>query len=139
MMNIYNGNVTTDGQGYATITMPDWFEPLNRDFRYQLTVVDEGEGQWTMARVVRKMHDNQFTIQTSTPHAEVSWMVTGIRHDGFANAHRIPVEEDKPQSERGLYLYPKEIGKPENQGIGYRRMLEKGRLRPEVRSKTPHK
>jgi trimeric autotransporter adhesin len=36
----------------------------------------------------------------------VSWQVTGIRHDAWANAHRIPVQEDKPQNERGFYLHP---------------------------------
>src|SRR5262249_35087928 len=55
MMNIYNGNVTTDNQGYATITMPDWFSTLNRDFRYQLTVVDEADSNvFVVAKVVRK-------------------------------------------------------------------------------------
>ncbi len=39
MMNIYNGNVTTDGDGLATVSLPDWFSSLNRDFRYQLTVI----------------------------------------------------------------------------------------------------
>src|SRR5205085_9417133 len=37
MMDIYNGNVTTDANGEATVTMPAWFQTLNRDFRYQLT------------------------------------------------------------------------------------------------------
>jgi hypothetical protein len=31
--------------------------------------------------------------------------VTGIRHDAYANAHRIPVEQDKPESERGKYFH----------------------------------
>src|SRR5262249_37062990 len=56
MMNIYNGNVTTDANGYATITMPDWFEALNRDFRYQLTVLDDGDrGEFVMAKVISKI------------------------------------------------------------------------------------
>jgi hypothetical protein len=36
MKNIYEGNVTTDGSGLETVTLPDWFEALNRDSRYQL-------------------------------------------------------------------------------------------------------
>ena len=40
-MDIYNGNVTTDGNGTAVVTMPDWFEALNTDFRYQLTVIEQ--------------------------------------------------------------------------------------------------
>ena len=37
---------------------------------------------------------------------KVSWQVTGIRKDPWANAHRIQVEEDKPDKERGYYLHP---------------------------------
>ena len=36
MMNVYNGNVILDEQGEAVVEFPEWFEPLNRDFRYQL-------------------------------------------------------------------------------------------------------
>ena len=43
---------------------------------------------------------------------KVSWQVTGIRHDAFADAHRIPVEEDKPAGERGKYLHPEARNKP---------------------------
>jgi trimeric autotransporter adhesin len=39
MMNICNGNVITDGSGTAVVTMPAWFEALNTDFSYQLTVI----------------------------------------------------------------------------------------------------
>ena len=37
---------------------------------------------------------------------KISWQITGIRHDVYANAHRIPVEEEKPTAERGTYLHP---------------------------------
>jgi len=102
MMNIYNGNVVTDGHGRATVELPAYFESLNRDFRYQLTVI----GQFAQAIVVEKVHDNRFVIRTSKPGVEVSWQVTGIRHDAYANAHRIPVEEVKSPEEQGHYLHP---------------------------------
>jgi trimeric autotransporter adhesin len=102
MMNIYNGNVTTDAQGDAVVTLPDWFEALNQDFRYQLTVL----GQFAQAIVSSKVANHQFSIKTDKPNVEVSWQVTGIRHDTWANAHRIPVEEMKPANERGFYKHP---------------------------------
>jgi hypothetical protein len=37
MMNIYDGLVTLDDSGQAWVQLPDWFEALNQDFRYQLT------------------------------------------------------------------------------------------------------
>jgi hypothetical protein len=106
MMNIYNGTVTTDAQGKAVVAMPAWFEALNRDFRYQLTVI----GQFAQAIVARKMADHRFTIQTDKPNVEVSWQVTGVRHDAWADAHRIPVEQVKSGRERGLYLHPELFG-----------------------------
>ncbi len=119
MMNIYNGNVTTDLNGYATITLPEWFEALNREFRYQLTVVDEADlNTFVLAKVVRKIAGNRFTIRTNLPHIEVSWMVTGVRHDAWAEANRIPVEEAKEGQEKGKYLHPEVYGKPACESIG---------------------
>ncbi|MGA2356901.1 MAG: hypothetical protein ABSG02_20595, partial [Terriglobales bacterium] len=113
MMNIYNGTVTTDAQGDAVVNLPEWFETLNRDFRYQLTVI----GQFAQAIVASKVDNHQFTIKTDKPNVEVSWQVTGIRQDAWANAHRIPVEEEKPEVERGFYLHPELYGAPEEKGI----------------------
>ena len=102
MMNIYNGNITTDKDRFATVKLPTYFEVLNQDFRYQLTVM----GQFAQAIVAREIQDNQFVIQTDRPFVRVSWQVTGIRHDAYAEAYRIPVEETKPATERGHYLHP---------------------------------
>src|SRR5262249_38422725 len=38
MLNIYNGNITTDAKGNAEITLPDYFQAENIDYKYQLTV-----------------------------------------------------------------------------------------------------
>ena len=48
---------------------------------------------------------------------EVSWQVTGIRQDPWANAHRIPVEHDKPATERGRYEHPELYGQPEERSV----------------------
>ncbi|HEY3245455.1 MAG TPA: hypothetical protein VGM03_19100 [Phycisphaerae bacterium] len=118
MKNVYDGNIVTDNDGYATVTLPDWFQTLNRDFRYQLTVLDDADSDsFVMAKVVGKLADNQFTIRTSAPNVEVSWQVTGIRQDPWANAHRIQVEVDKPESERGFYRNPELYGQPQSKKI----------------------
>jgi hypothetical protein len=125
MMNIHKGNVITDHDGYATITMPDWFDALNRDFRYQLTVVDESDHfNFILVKVVRRMQDGQFSIRTSHPHTEVSWQVTGIRQDAFAEANRIEVEVEKSPQDRGLYLHPEAFGQPPEKGIDWRHSPE---------------
>ena len=117
MMNIYNGNVTTDAHGSAVVSLPDWFEALNRDFRYQLTVL----GQFAQAIVSTQVANHQFSIKTDKPNVEVSWQVTGIRHDAWANAHRIPVEEMKPAKERGSYRHPELYNAPAEKSISWAR------------------
>jgi len=106
MKNIYDGVVTTDGSGYAQVRLPDWFTALNGDFRYQLTVI----GQFAQAIVAEEIANNQFWIRTDQPRVKVSWQVTGIRRDAYANANRIPVEQDKPHGARGRYLHPEAFG-----------------------------
>jgi hypothetical protein len=113
MMNIYNGNIVTDATGVATVAMPAWFEALNADFRYQLTVL----GQFAQAIVASEMQDGKFTIRTDKPNVKVSWQVTGIRHDPYAVANRTPVEESKPASEQGRYLHPDVYGAGPDQRV----------------------
>jgi hypothetical protein len=123
MKNVYDGNVVTDEQGFATVAMPEWFEALNSDFRYQLTVLGGGT-EWVHARIAREISGNAFTIETSAPLTKVSWQVTGIRQDAWAKAHRIAVEEDKPAAEQGTFLHPELFGQPEEKSIEWARHPE---------------
>jgi hypothetical protein len=101
--------------------LPDYFEAPNRDFRYQLTVI----GQFARAMVASKINNNSFIIKTDQPSVEVSWQVTGIRQDAYANANRIKVEEEKPVAERGSLLNAEVYGQSAKQA-------EEGDLPPEV-------
>ncbi|MFZ1946071.1 MAG: PSA repeat domain-containing protein [bacterium] len=115
MMNIYNGNVVLDGAGEAWVGMPEWFDALNRDFRYQLTCI----GQFAPVYVAQKMEGGRFKIAGGTAGLEVSWQVTGIRHDPYAERNRVVVEENKPPAERGKYLRPSDYDKPASAGVDY--------------------
>jgi hypothetical protein len=124
MMNVYNGNVILDANGEAWVTLPAWFETLNRDFRYQLTPIGgPGPGLY----IAQKVQHNRFKIGGGDPGLEVSWQVTGIRQDPYAEANRIPVEEEKPAEERGTYLHPEAYGQPETKGLAYKEAQEKMR------------
>jgi hypothetical protein len=107
MMNVYNGNSVTDEKGFATIQLPDYFEALNTDFRYQLTPI----GTFARAMVAQKVKNNQFVVQTDKPNVEISWQVTGIRNDAYAQKFRIPNTVEKSASEKGKYLYPEAFEK----------------------------
>lgn len=118
--NIYDGVATTDGSGYATITLPSWMTDLNEKFRYQLTVIDETDSgdplMW--ARIVRKVDaSNTFVIRTSSGGMEVSWQVTGTRKDAWARANPFTPEADKAGADKGRYLAPEVFGKPASEGM----------------------
>jgi len=123
MKNVYDGVVLLDARGEAWVDLPEWFEALNRDFRYQLTCI----GCFAQVYIAEEISNNRFKIAGGAPGTKISWQVTGIRQDAFANAHRIPVEEEKSGDERGKYLHPKEHGVSETMGIGYEARLEKER------------
>ncbi len=116
MMNIYNGNVTLNEYGESCVEMPPWFEALNRDYRYQLTAIGFPGPNLYIAEELTAGH---FKIAGGAPGGKVSWQITGIRQDPYANAHRVQVEEEKPASQRGLFLFPEGYSQPASKGISY--------------------
>jgi trimeric autotransporter adhesin len=91
MINVYSGNVLLDRKGEAVVTLPNWFEALNGDFRYQLTTI----GGSARVYVAREIQNHQFKIAGGRRGMKVSWQVTGVRHDTWAQAHPMQVEQAK--------------------------------------------
>jgi hypothetical protein len=127
MKNVYDGVVVLDNKGKAEIDLPDWFSILNKDFRYQLTAIGAPGPNLYIAEEIsdtttssnKNKNSSRFRIAGGTSGMKVSWQVTGIRRDPWANANRIQVEEDKPAKERGYYLHPDLYDQPEERGISY--------------------
>lgn len=111
MMNVYTGNISTDQAGFATVELPTYFEAANKDFRYSLTVI----GTFAQAIVKEKISNNRFVIQTSEPGVEVSWSVTGIRADKFADAHRVIPEQEKEF--KNSYIHPDLYGASSSRSV----------------------
>jgi hypothetical protein len=120
MMNIYNGVVVLNAKGEVSVNLPDYFQALNSDFRYQLTAIGAPGPNLYIAEEVS---GNQFKIAGGKPGAKVSWQVTGVRQDAYAKAHRIKVEEDKPEQQKGHYLHPELFGATEKEAIGATNLL----------------
>jgi hypothetical protein len=136
MKNVYDGVVVLDRKGKAEIELPNWFGALNKDFRYQLTAIGAPGPNLYIAEEISEVTTNtkysskssssnknnnnsSFRIAGGVSGMKVSWQIAGIRKDSWANAHRIEVEEEKPDKERGYYLHPDLYGQPEEKGISH--------------------
>ena len=96
--------------------LPAWFDKINTDFRYQLTVV--GEKDWdARAGVYHEIVNNQFTIRTDKPDVKVSWQVTAQRNDPYMRAHPFQAEQAKTGEEQGKYVTPQAYGKSAAESI----------------------
>jgi hypothetical protein len=113
MKNVYDGTVTLDARGEASVALPAYFEALNTSVHYQLTAIGAAAPD---LHVAAKVNKNRFTIAGGQPGTEVSWQVTGVRRDAYAAANPIKVEEAKPAARRGRYLNPLAHGQPESNG-----------------------
>jgi hypothetical protein len=152
MKNVYDGVVALDNKGEAEIDLPDWFSALNKDFRYQLTAIGAPGPNLYIAEEISEAtttnysssssnnnnNSSRFKIAGGASGMKVSWQVTGIRKDPWANANRIEVEEDKPDKERGYYLHPELYGQPEERGIS-NLIFPKDKRREEVVARAAHK
>lgn len=83
MMNIYNGVVMLDTEGETWVKLPEYFEALNNDFRYQLTAIGAPGPNLYIAK---EISGNIFKIGGGRAGSKVSWQVTGVRHDAYADA-----------------------------------------------------
>jgi hypothetical protein len=109
MLNVYSGVIALDSRGEAEINLPHWFEALNEDFRYQLTAIGAPAPNLHIKQEIR---ENYFAVAGGAEGMKVSWQVAGRRHDAYAKAHPLQVEQDKPSCELGTYGHPTAFGQP---------------------------
>lgn len=114
--NAYSGNIATDAQGLAVVQMPEYFEDINRDFRYQLTCI----GQFAQAIVAEEVKNNRFTIKTDVPNVKVSWRVEAVRNDLWVQRYGYRAEQEKESEIKGKYINPLLYGQPKERAIHYR-------------------
>jgi len=115
-MNAYSGNAVLDARGSARIILPQWFESINRDFRYQLTPVGAPSPD---LHVASGIEGNTFVIAGGTPGAAVSWRVEAARNDLYVRTYGAPAEIVKPAEARNLYLHPELYNLPPERGVHF--------------------
>ncbi len=89
VLNVYSGNIITDRQGMATVSLPGYFDEINTDYRYVLTVVGKKFAQAIVFQEIDS--NNQFIVKTNEPNIKVSWQVTARRNDEYMQSN--PFEE----------------------------------------------
>jgi hypothetical protein len=120
-LNVYSGTIVTDANGTAWVQLPDYFGAINRDPRYQLTVI----GAFAQAIIGEELGasgaadeaGNRFSIRTSQPNVKVSWEVKAVRNDRFVQQHGAPVEVTKGSTHRGKYLSPQLYNQPREKSM----------------------
>ena len=117
MKNLYDGIAVCNRKGEVTVNLPKWFESLNSDFRYQLTPIGAPGPNLFIAEPVK---NGRFKIAGGSNGLQVSWQVTGVRQDAWAQANRLSVERNKNRNERGRYLHPEALGKSPESGLSQR-------------------
>jgi hypothetical protein len=114
MKNVYDGVAPLDENGAAWVDLPEWFEALNGDFRYQLTAVG---GPAPNLHVAEELSENRFKIAGGEDGMKVCWQLTGTRKDRWAAANPLEVEQEKREEERGRYVEPSLYDAPEEQRV----------------------
>lgn len=115
VLNAYSGNVVTDANGKATVQLPDYFEAINKDFRYQLTVI----GSFSQAIISKEVSNNQFEIATNQPNVKVSWEVKGVRNDARMQKHPFVSVQEKTGAQRGKYWDADSHNQSADKALGY--------------------
>ncbi len=115
--NIYDGIATLDSKGEAVIELPDYFDALNKDFRYLATPIGRPMPELHLKREVSTgflgLGAARFALAGGVPGAKVSWQITGIRHDPYIEANPIVPEVEKTDAtlvKKGEYLSPELYG-----------------------------
>lgn len=112
--------------------MPDYFDEINKEIKYQLTVIDDS-ADFVFAKVTKKVRDNRFQVRTSKPNIEVSWMVIGTRNDLYARTKKPTDVREKTGVEKGQYQHLELYGLGPERGMDYDPERAKKVIKPKAK------
>jgi hypothetical protein len=118
ILNFYRGTAVFDANGKATVTLPDYYEAINKNASYQLTPV--GAAMPNLF-IEQEISNGVFVIAGGVAGKKVSWNVTAERNDAYMqqNPENRQMEVDKGPR-KGKYLNPDLYGQPAEKGIFYK-------------------
>ena len=107
VLNVYSGSVTLDENGEAIVNLPDYFEAINKDYRYQLTAIG---GAAPSLHIAEEIADNTFKVGGGVAGMKISWEVMGVRNDPYFRDNPYQVVKEKTAAQKGKYFYPQGYG-----------------------------
>lgn len=105
VLNEYTSTTLIGKNGRATVKLPSYFEALNGSYQYFVRPLDM---PMSGLYIEQEVENNEFVIGGGVEGGEVSWMVTGIRHDPYILAHPVIPEVEKGPGQlvgKGEYLF----------------------------------
>ncbi len=107
--NVYAGRVFAGADGMAEVILPEWFELVNANYRYQLTALRAPAPD---LHVAGEIESNRFLIGGAGDGQEISWEVRARRNDRTMRRLEAEPEIDKPAHMQGTFLDPLVWGRP---------------------------
>lgn len=123
VLNIYRGVEQFNGNGKATVSLPSYYNSINKNASYQLTPVG---ASMPNLYIESEVSEGVFVIAGGIPGKKVSWQLTAERNDPFLkqNPTERNVELDKGLN-RGKYFMPELYNQPKEKGIFYKKDSKK--------------
>jgi hypothetical protein len=112
--NIYGGVITLDDTGAASVEMPEWFKPVNRDPVPVVTALDQpAPNLHASADAIDRSPLSSYVLRIAggNPGQRVSWMMMTTRDDQYARRFPYVVEEPKRGDDVGHVASAKAFGR----------------------------
>jgi hypothetical protein len=121
---LYRGKARLDGDGKATVRMPEYFAALTREDEATVYLTPIGEDPSPASYQWEDAH-TEFTVH-GPPGGVVAYLVLAERDYPYIRSSLRPVEEEKGVGnfEKGKLLDPEALGKPAEMGIAAQPLLD---------------
>lgn len=118
VLNVYRGIETFNTNGKAIVSLPSYYDAINKNASYQLTPVGAAMPN---LYIESEVAEGIFVIAGGVPGKKVSWQLTAERNDPYLKHYpqEREVEVDKADN-RGKYLMPELFNQPKEKGIFFK-------------------
>lgn len=124
VLNMYRGVEVFDVNGKAIVSLPDYYDSINKNPSYQLTPIGAAMPD---LYIEAEINNGQFVIAGGVVNKKVSWQITSERNDPYLqqNPKERKVVVRKEGERRGKYLTPELYKQSKEKGMFYNPNREK--------------